>query len=62
MPAVNDIDFGVAFRGFVNLSDNPVVFSICIVLIGLFILLIFWARRKDKILDEKVYISELIKF
>lgn len=54
LPAVNEIDFGAAFAAFANLGDNPAVFSICIVLILLFFVLLFWARRKDKRLDLKV--------
>ena len=54
LPAVNRIDFGGAFDGFNNIGDNPVVFSICVCLILIFFLLLFWARRKDKKLDAKV--------
>ena len=55
LPAVNDIDFGKALAGFANLGDNPAVFTICMVLIILFGFLLLWARRKDKILDAKVF-------
>ena len=54
LPAVNEIDFGKALAGFGNLGDNPAVFSICVVLILLFVGLLVWARRKDKRLDVKV--------
>ena len=58
LPKVMDIDFTLAFSGFLDLPDNPVVFSVCVVLIGLFLVLVFWARRKDKKLDLKVGIDK----
>ena len=55
LPAVNDIDFAAAFAGFADIGDNPVVFAVSMVLIALFFILMMWARRKDKILDLKVF-------
>ena len=56
-PKAWDIDLADAFSGFLELENNPVVFSVCMILIGVFVLLMFWARRKDDKLHLKVCIA-----
>ena len=47
-PAPNPIDFSTVFSGFANLDDNPLVFSVVLSLFGIYLLLLFWARREDR--------------
>lgn len=44
----NPIDFGAALSGFGNIGDNPTVFSVVMAIIGVYFLLLIWARHKDK--------------
>ena len=52
----NDLDIGAAFEGFTHIDDNPTVFAVCLCLLLLFFVALFWARRRDKYLEIKVNI------
>ncbi|KAL9972511.1 hypothetical protein ACROYT_G018833 [Oculina patagonica] len=43
----NVIDFRKAMKGFVELSENPMVFTVVLSILGVYILLLIWARRRD---------------
>ena len=43
----NRIDFRKALRGFVELPENPMVFTLVLSILGVYILLLIWARRRD---------------
>lgn len=42
------IDFGAALSGFSNIGDNPTVFSVVLSIIGVYFIMLVWARWKDK--------------
>ncbi|XP_070577710.1 polycystin-1-like protein 2 [Ptychodera flava] len=44
----NSIDFSTVFGKFSSLSDNASVFSTIIVILGIYIIAVVWARREDK--------------
>ncbi len=46
--APNPIDFDKAFAGFANLSENPVAFSTVLAMFGVYLIMLFWARREDR--------------
>ena len=46
--APNPIDFDKAFAGFSNLSENPVAFSTVLAIFGVYLIMLFWARREDR--------------
>ena len=46
--APNPIDFDKAFAGFSNLSENPVAFSTVLSIFGVYLIMLFWARREDR--------------
>lgn len=46
--APNPIDFAKAFAGFSNLAENPVAFATVLSIFGVYLLLLFWARREDR--------------
>ena len=46
--APNPIDFDKAFAGFANLSENPVAFSTVLAIFGVYLVMLFWARREDR--------------
>ena len=46
--APNPIDFDKAFAGFANLSENPVAFSTVLAIFGVYLIMLFWARREDR--------------
>lgn len=52
----NRIDFRKALRGFVELSENPMVFTLVLSILGVYILLLIWARRRDIRNAKKVHI------
>ena len=52
--APNPIDFSKAFAGFANLAENPVAFATVLSILGLYLILLFWARREDRKDIEKV--------
>lgn len=52
----NVIDFRKALRGFVELSENPLVFTLVLSILGVYILLLIWARRRDIYNAKKVHI------
>ena len=52
----NIIDFRKALRGFVELSENPMVFILVLSILGVYILLLIWARRRDIHNAKKVHI------
>ena len=52
--APNPIDFDKAFDGFSNLSDNFVVFATVLAIVGIYFILLIWARWADKKDIEKV--------
>lgn len=52
----NRIDFRKALRGFVELSENPMVFTLVLSILGVYILLLIWARRRDIRNAKKVYV------
>ena len=52
--APNPIDFSKAFAGFANLADNPVAFATVLSIFGIYLLLLFWARREDRKDVERV--------
>ena len=47
--APNTIDFSAVWSQFTNLDSNPVVFSVVIASICVYIILLVWSRRKDKL-------------
>ena len=56
MPKVNTIDFKKVFSNFASLlSANPAVFSTMFLILGLYLLLVVWARRADRKDVEKVH-------
>ncbi|XP_048576120.1 polycystic kidney disease and receptor for egg jelly-related protein isoform X2 [Nematostella vectensis] len=57
--APNPINFSEAFKGFSNLSDNPAVFSVVVSVIGLYIILVIFARRADNSDVRKVGVTVL---
>ena len=61
-PAPNPIDFSSVFSGFVNLDDNPLVFSVVLSIFGVYLLLLFWARREDRKDLTKVKWSGFIRY
>ena len=46
--APNPIDFDKAFAGFANLAENPVAFSTVLAIFGVYLMMLFWARREDR--------------
>ena len=60
--APNPIDFSKAFAGFTNLSENPVCFSVVLSIFGVYLILLFWARREDRKDIERVRQYGLILF
>ena len=52
--APNPIDFSKAFAGFANLAENPVAFATVLSIFGIYLLLLFWARREDRKDVERV--------
>ncbi|XP_035672972.1 polycystic kidney disease and receptor for egg jelly-related protein-like [Branchiostoma floridae] len=50
----NKIDILASLMKFRNLADNPVVTIVVSVILGLYLIAIFWARRKDKEDETKV--------
>ena len=50
----NPIDFSKAFAGFANLADNPVTFATVLSIFGVYLILLFWARREDRKDVERV--------
>eukprot|EP00794_Sanderia_malayensis_P014077 gene14077-15546_t len=46
--APNPIDFDKAFAGFANLAENPVAFSTVLAMFGVYLIMLFWARREDR--------------
>lgn len=46
--APNPIDFDKAFAGFANLAENPVAFSTVLAILGVYLIMLFWARREDR--------------
>jgi len=49
----NTINFATVFAK-INIADNPAVFSTVIVFIGVYLIMLLWARRADKADLEKV--------
>ncbi|XP_022787247.1 uncharacterized protein LOC111327355 [Stylophora pistillata] len=43
----NFIEFEIALKGFVELTENHLVFSVVLSILGVYILLLIWARRRD---------------
>lgn len=56
----NAIHFQKSFQGFVELSENPMVLSVVLAILGIYLLLLIWARRRDIRNAKKVYISHLL--
>ncbi len=52
--APNMIDFSSVWGKFTNIGENAVVFSVVLGTLVLYILLLLWARRKDKLDKVKV--------
>ena len=52
--APNPIDFSKAFAGFAKLSENPTAFSVVLSIFGIYLILLFWARREDRKDIERV--------
>ena len=52
------IDFSEVWGKFANLGDNPVVFSVVLGTLILYVLLLVWARRKDK--QDKLKVCDLM--
>ena len=52
----NIIDFRKALRGFVELSENPMVLILVLSILGVYILLLIWARRRDIRNAKKVHV------
>ncbi len=46
--APNPIDFDKPFARFANLSENPVSFSTVLAIFGVYLIMLFWARREDR--------------
>ena len=44
----NTIDFSNVWAKFKNLSENAAVFSTVVSLLGIYIILLIWARHMDK--------------
>ena len=44
---VNKIDFAKVFAG-VNLAENHTVFTTVMCLLGVYVLMLIWLRKKDK--------------
>ncbi|XP_070540434.1 polycystin-1-like protein 2 [Ptychodera flava] len=53
----NPIDFDTVFDKFAHLDSNPSVFSTVIVIFALYLLIVIWARRKDR--RERVVFDNL---
>ena len=53
--APNPIDFNKVFQGLANIHDNPTVLAFVSSLLGLYILLVIWARRVDRKDATKVF-------
>ena len=56
--APNPIDFDKAFAGFANLAENPVAFSTVLAILGVYLIMLFWARREDRKDLMKVMLSK----
>ena len=50
----NPIDFTKAFQGFANVGENPTVFAVVLSLFGVYLILLIWARWRDRKDSEKV--------
>ena len=53
----NVIEFNKALQGFVELSENPLVFYLVLSILGVYVLLLIWARRRDIRNEKKVHIN-----
>ncbi|XP_065682979.1 polycystin family receptor for egg jelly isoform X2 [Hydra vulgaris] len=57
--APNPIDFSKVFSGFLNLSNNPTAFSVVLSIFGIYLILLFWARREDRKDVERAGVTAL---